>query len=64
MAPIVPVPHLIDLDEDSEDSIFNEDIADEHRIDHGVEGRCQASQDGTVFISETLPIDELYGAAI
>ncbi|KAK0512374.1 hypothetical protein JMJ35_005502 [Cladonia borealis] len=36
MAPTVP--HLIDLDEDSDDSVFNEEFVDENRIGHGVEG--------------------------
>lgn len=36
MAPTVP--HLIDLDEDSDDSMFNEEFIDEDRIGHGVKG--------------------------
>lgn len=36
MAPTVP--HLIDLDDDSDDSMFNEELVDENRIGHGVEG--------------------------
>lgn len=36
MAPTVP--HLIDLDDDSDGSIFSEEIVDESRIGRGVEG--------------------------
>ena len=60
----MPVPHLIDLDEDSDDSIVIEEDVDEHRIGHGVKGRCQASQVYAVSISETLRIDGPCGAAI
>ena len=60
----MPVPHLTDLDEDSDDTILHEESVDEHRIGHGVEGRCQASQVVTVSISETLRRDEPFGAAI
>ena len=36
MAPTVP--NLIDLDDDSDDSFFSQEVVDESRIGHGVEG--------------------------